>query len=217
MGNNPISLTDPDGGSTQCEGCPGKGTTTDPYQLQEVVIRGTPKPSTLATVVDVGTDFLPFSGIKDVYRGYQSGNGWQMAMGIGFIAFDAATFGSGSLLRGGIKTAMKAEKLIDIYQGTKKAGKYFGQSVNLAKRYTNKVLKKEFIQKPKLIAKVPERIADAVEQQLISIHGTVKHGNGMGGNKRLQMSLKNQIENKEVMKEAMDFLDNNVPNWMIKF
>ena len=39
----------------------------------------------------------------------------------------------------------------------------------------------------------------------------------MGANKRLQMSLKNQIENKELMKAAMDYLDNNVPNWMTKF
>lgn len=119
-------MIDPDGG---CTTCPNGGKAGDTYNhsewgtltsdgkdnwnssqygtiLNDVVIPGGGS-SGLSTAVDIGTDFLPFSGIKDVYRGYQSGNGWQMAMGIGFIAFDAATLGTGSLAKGSLKLVLK--------------------------------------------------------------------------------------------------------------
>ncbi len=117
-----------------------------------------------------------------------------------------------------IKVAKHSEKFVYIYKGrkvidetTKKTGIYFGQTINNLKRYSEKVRIK---MKYKDIIKVPARIADAVEQQLISIHGTTKYGNGMASNKRLQMSLKRQIENKDLMQEAKEFLDKNVEKWM---
>ncbi|WP_181161670.1 RHS repeat-associated core domain-containing protein [Flavobacterium sp. GSA192] len=223
MGNNPISMIDPDGGSTECEGCPGKGTAADPYRLPAVVIQGKPKSSNyfsfsnIQTSLDVlgSTEIPVVSQLADIssagmsaYQGDYTG---------AMLSLGGAIIPGMSQAKLGLKLAKRTEKLVDIYQGTKKAGKYFGQSVDLTSRYTKSGIKKEFVKAPEVIIQVPARIASAVEQQLISIHGTVKYGNGMGANKRLQMSLKNQIENKELMKEAMDYLDNNVPNWMTKF
>jgi RHS repeat-associated protein len=46
MGNNPVSMIDPDGGlSGPGDEIKGKGTTADPFQLNEIVITGTPKSS----------------------------------------------------------------------------------------------------------------------------------------------------------------------------
>jgi hypothetical protein len=61
MGNNPISLTDPDGGSTDCPTCPGSGTTTDPWILNEVVVYSKPK---------IGNDIGNFMNGFSVYGGF---------------------------------------------------------------------------------------------------------------------------------------------------
>jgi hypothetical protein len=64
--------------------------------------------STAEKVADVATDFIPIVGAsKDIYKGIRDGNGWQVALGAGFLIFDIATLGSGSLVKGGIKTAAK--------------------------------------------------------------------------------------------------------------
>jgi hypothetical protein len=238
MGNNPINLIDPDGGMTDP---PTNGKVGEKFNhpdhgmltyngnywldgsgqaiLNEVVLTGQGKSNFLNSAVRIGADFTPFVGsIWDIVEGVNNGDGWQVAMGAGFLVLDVVTLGSSSIVKGTLKTTLKAaknsDKLVDIYKATKNGKRYFGQSVDLAKRYTKEEAGKIG---PELITQVPERLKNAVEQQLISIHGTTKYGNGLGANKRLQMSLKNQIENKELMKEAMDFLDTNVPNWMIKF
>jgi RHS repeat-associated protein len=115
MGNNPISMIDPDGGycydsngnSIKCGDSSYNNKTNHQVQLEEVVITGPPK-STAYKVADVATDFIPVvGGAKDIYKGWKSGNPWQVAMGVGFIAFDLATLGSGSLIRGSVKTVGK--------------------------------------------------------------------------------------------------------------
>jgi hypothetical protein len=220
MGNNPINLIDPDGGWTEGDPIdppsPGFPGSSVPITLDEVVITITPKGNSWSAMdfVHTGLDgigLIPaFGEIADganalIYlaEGDHINAGLSAAAMIPLAGYGATA----------IKYGRKAEKLVDIYSATKNGKKYFGQSVNLVTRYTRKVTKEI---RPVLLAKVPKRLANAVEQQMISIHGTVKYGNGMGANKRLQMSLKNQIENKEVMKEAMNFLDSNVPGWMNK-
>jgi RHS repeat-associated protein len=65
-------------------------------------------PSLGEKVADIVTDFIPIvGGAKDIYQGIKQGNGWKVALGIGSIAFDLATLGGGSLLKGGIKAGLK--------------------------------------------------------------------------------------------------------------
>jgi hypothetical protein len=230
MGNNPIGMIDPDGG--YCYDSNGNtipcgdfkefnNSTSHMTFLNEVVVTGAPKSnnyfsfSNIQTGLDVlgSTEIPVISQLGDIgsagmsaYQGDYSG---------ALLSLGGAVIPGMSQAKLGLKLAKKSERLIDIYQGTKNGGKYFGQSVNLTKRYGKEEANKVG---PNLLGKVPERLANAVEQQLISIHGLHKlkkgMGNGLGGNGRLQMSLKNQIKNKETMKEAMHWLDNNVDNWM---
>lgn len=59
-------------------------------------------------VADTVTDFMPIvGGAKDIYKGFESGNGWQVAMGVGIIILDVATLGSDELLIGAGKTIGK--------------------------------------------------------------------------------------------------------------
>lgn len=225
MGNNPIGMIDPDGG--YCYDSNGNtipcgdfkefnNSTSHMTFLNDVVIQGKGKSNSWSAMdfVHTGLDGIGLiPGLGEIADGTNAllylAEGDHINAGLSAAAMIPLA-GYGAVA---IKYGRKAEKLVDIYSATKKGKKYFGQSVNYATRYTKKVAKEI---EPVLLAKVPKRLANAVEQQMISIHGTVKYGNGMGANKRLQMSLKNQIENKEVMKEAMDFLDTNVPGWMNK-
>ena len=53
--------------------------------------------------VDV-IDFIPFAGSgRDVYRGIRDGNLIMFAVGVGGVALDVFTFGSGSIVKGAIK------------------------------------------------------------------------------------------------------------------
>ncbi len=59
-------------------------------------------------VAETLIDFVPIAGgLKDIYQGYQNGNGWQMAMGAGIIGLDILTLGSSSLAKGTAKTVGK--------------------------------------------------------------------------------------------------------------
>lgn len=64
------------------------------------------------TVVEVAgkmKDFIPFSGLVDIYEGIKNGNGMQVLEGAGSVVFDAATgFGIGTLIKGAAKVAVKA-------------------------------------------------------------------------------------------------------------
>jgi RHS repeat-associated protein len=50
-------------------------------------------------VLDAVTDWLPGSGVKDVYRGIKSGNGWQIAGGVLSLGLDLVTGGLGGAAR----------------------------------------------------------------------------------------------------------------------
>lgn len=63
---------------------------------------------TAEDVLDTALDFVPIAGgIKDIYRGIQSGNGWMVALGAGSIVLDVFTLGGSSLAKGAIKTGLK--------------------------------------------------------------------------------------------------------------
>ena len=60
-------------------------------------------------VLDTILDFVPIvGGGKDIYQGIQDGNGWMVALGVGSIILDVATLGSASLVKGVVKTGIKA-------------------------------------------------------------------------------------------------------------
>jgi RHS repeat-associated protein len=109
--NNPISLNDPYGLSAESLIDPHKHgfVKNDPNVLKEVVVTAKKnKPSTVANIIDVATDFVPLvSGGKDIYKGIRDGNGWQVAAGLGSIVLDIFTFGGASIEKGIVKTAIK--------------------------------------------------------------------------------------------------------------
>jgi hypothetical protein len=107
MGNNPISLTDPDGGSTQCEGCPGKGTTNDPYQLQEVVIRTRTRNASGFSDNSLWRYTPGFGSGLDAYDAFARGDYWTGAFHSALAITDIASLGAGSLATGGLKAAVK--------------------------------------------------------------------------------------------------------------
>ncbi len=60
-------------------------------------------------VLDTTLDFVPIAGgIKDIYKGIRDGDGWQVAMGAGSLVLDVLTLGSASLVKGAVKTGIKA-------------------------------------------------------------------------------------------------------------
>lgn len=76
---------------------------------------------TTGDVLRTGADFVPFVGSGlDIYEGIRDGDGWQVAMGVGFVVLDVFTLGSASLIKGAVKTGVKvgARKLVG------KAGKH---------------------------------------------------------------------------------------------
>jgi|GEM_PF-2275697 hypothetical protein len=179
MGNNPVSTIDPDGG---CTICPNNGKAGDTFNhpaygtltsdgngnwnssqygtiLNDVsVSKGS---STLSTAGDIALGFVPFSSTIDMYKGARDGNWGQFAMGAAFVTFDALTLGTGSLVEGGIKAAIKVgEKQLakDAFEDLAKSGiKYtkssmtLGREVHASYRITNVVkgvAEKEFRQIP---------------------------------------------------------------------
>lgn len=236
MGNNPISMIDPDGGNcfdsnnnpVPCGDMNQayNNSTNNITQLDAVIIGGNPKTNYVSSGAYGWNDgsaerfwneYMPLtSSFNTFIEGAKNGNKSDMAWGAALFVLDIFSFGEGSV---GVKAISKSEKLIDIYTATRNGRKYVGQSVNYLTRYTKGIFKE---MRPQLIAKVPARLANAAEQQMMSVHGLFNKtddilksvGNGLADNRRLQMSLKNQIENKKLMKEAMEWLDTNVPQWM---
>ncbi|WP_422858990.1 RHS repeat-associated core domain-containing protein [Flagellimonas sp. S174] len=64
---------------------------------------------TAEDVIDTTLDFIPIvGGAKDIYKGIRDGNGWQVALGVGSLALDIFTLGSASVVKGAVKTGIKA-------------------------------------------------------------------------------------------------------------
>lgn len=56
----------------------------------------------------IAADFTPLIGPSwDIIEGINDGNGWQIAMGVGFLALDVVTLGSSSVIKGSVKTIAK--------------------------------------------------------------------------------------------------------------
>lgn len=73
-----------------------QGQNTSPYNSYNGLALG----DTGRTVIG----FVPFVGSGlDIYEGYRNGNWVQFGIGIGGLALDVATLGSGSLIKGGVK------------------------------------------------------------------------------------------------------------------
>jgi RHS repeat-associated protein len=72
-------------------------------------------------VLDAVTDWLPGSGVKDVYRGIKSGNGWQIAGGLLSLGLDAVTGGFGGIVKKGATNLAKsaAKSFLKTSVGTK--------------------------------------------------------------------------------------------------
>jgi len=142
-GNDPIANIDVDGLA------PIPGLSGTWANLGEVIVKAAPKAAQVAKTgttalkianiavktADIVTDFIPIvSGGKDIYNGIKSGNGWQIALGVGSIALDIFTFGGSSITKGIIKTAVrestemlvKEEVKVIITQGIKKELPKFG-------------------------------------------------------------------------------------------
>ena len=112
--DNPILMNDPLGLEATAVvpvKKPKFSTPEKPIDLPEVVVtsKAPKKPeSTVEKIIDIGTDMLPIvGGVKDIYRGLRDGDGWQVAIGVGSLAFDFFTMGGGSILKGGIKNLLK--------------------------------------------------------------------------------------------------------------
>lgn len=69
----------------------------------------------------------------DIYEGIQSGDNWQVALGVGGLILDVVTLGSSSIIKGAIKTGVKQ----GIKAGVKVAAKDVGQS--LTKNITHSI------------------------------------------------------------------------------
>jgi len=188
MGNNPISNVDPDGGSIDCPDCPNNGGTDGVWNssdglsyeyndgqwqpiiggsLNEVVINGQASGGALASVARTTADFIPLVGSGlDIYEGIRDGDGWQVAMGVGFLALDIFTFGGGSVIKGGIKTSIKigarevAEEGID--QVVKK-------SIKIQRHHI--IPKKVFKDTPELIKLMKRDVGQNLKKLPSGFHG----------------------------------------------
>ncbi|MFS4454737.1 RHS repeat-associated core domain-containing protein [Maribacter sp. 2304DJ31-5] len=80
---------------------------------------------TTEDVVDMALDFVPVvGGLKDIYNGIQEGNGWMVALGAGSIVLDVFTLGGSSIVKGAIKTGIKAGGRSLAKRTLKKGAKY---------------------------------------------------------------------------------------------
>lgn len=63
----------------------------------------------LTTIGETALDMTPVVGsVIDIYNGVKTGNGWQLAAGIGGLALDVLSFGTASILKGAGKGIVKA-------------------------------------------------------------------------------------------------------------
>jgi len=83
------------------------------------------------TAADVGNtiaDFVPLAGgVNDIRIGLNTGNNWQVALGIGSIVLDIFTLGSSSLVKGVVKTGIKAGIRSTAKKSVKKGVKTWNQ------------------------------------------------------------------------------------------
>ncbi|ELM3645112.1 RHS repeat-associated core domain-containing protein [Flavobacterium psychrophilum] len=176
---NPINMIDPTGMEGEKAIDPPVNN-SKPIVLDEVVIQGH-KRSTASKVADVATDFCPIvGGCKDIYKGYNSGNNWQIAMGVGILVLDIATLGSDELLIGSAKTIGKEiveQEAKNIVYHSIEGGitKYVGITNNFARREAEHLAKKGIKIEP-LMQGLTRTDARAVEQALIEINGLSKNG-----------------------------------------
>ncbi|MEO1013139.1 MAG: hypothetical protein AAFX53_17730 [Bacteroidota bacterium] len=88
---------------------------------------------TAEDVADTVLDFVPIAGgVKDIYKGIRDGDGWQVAMGAGFVVLDVFTLGSASLVKGAVKTGVKV--------GGKALARNAARGVNVASSTGGRVL-----------------------------------------------------------------------------
>jgi RHS repeat-associated protein len=95
-------------------------------------------------VLRTGADFIPIVGSGlDIYEGIRDGNGLQALAGVGFLIVDVATLGSGSLVKGAVKTAVKQGVKSTFPNAVKKFTKHAGEFTSISdvnayvKRATN--------------------------------------------------------------------------------
>jgi hypothetical protein len=87
---------------------PGEGIFYFPGDIEKVEEEFDDSSFTAMDGVRAAADILPIVGsVWDINDGIRDGNGWQVAMGVGFLALDVATLGSGSLVKGALKTGFK--------------------------------------------------------------------------------------------------------------
>ena len=86
---------------------------------------------TAADAVDIATDFIPIvGGVKDIYKGIQSGSWWQVGLGVGSIVADVLTLGTATLAVGATKVAIKQGAKAVAKSTFKTVGKNVDQIVN---------------------------------------------------------------------------------------
>jgi RHS repeat-associated protein len=135
-------------------------------------------PGKLEGAADVITDFVPVVGsLKDIYNGYNEGNPWLMAFGVGFLIVDVATFGSGSIIKGAVKQGIK--------QGTKQAAK------NSAKIHKHHLIPKKVFKETAELANVMKR---DIGQNLKKLPSGF-HGNHPSYSDYVQRRITEMIEN----------------------
>jgi RHS repeat-associated protein len=62
---------------------------------------------TTSGVLRTLADFTPLGSVLDIKEGIESGDGWQVALGVGSLVLDVFTLGSASLVKGAVKTGIK--------------------------------------------------------------------------------------------------------------
>ncbi len=99
-------------------------------------------------VLDTALDFVPIvGGVKDIYKGVRDGNWWDVALGVGSIVADVVTLGSSSLVKGVVKTGIKAGTRAYVKKAANKAingvaSQYTGVVSRQAAKTGNTALKK---------------------------------------------------------------------------
>ncbi|WP_333694373.1 RHS repeat domain-containing protein [Flavobacterium sp.] len=169
-------------------------------QLDEVVVSGSSSSNSGSTagdvateVADVVTDFIPIVGsVKDIYNGFDKGDGWQVAMGVGFLIVDVATLGSGTIVKGAVKQGIK--------QGTKQAAK------NSVKIHKHHLIPKATFKKYMELADVMKR---DVGQNLKKLPAGF-HWSHKSYNKYVEKRIQEMIDNGTLNEQNIKVLQHNL-------
>ncbi|MEL6276598.1 MAG: RHS repeat-associated core domain-containing protein, partial [Bacteroidota bacterium] len=124
---------------------------------------------TAEDVLDTAMDFIPFVGsFKDIYKGIRDGDGFQLAIGVGSLLLDIVTAGSASIIKGGIKTGLKAGGKSLVRNTTKKGRRVFwsggDHAMNTAMKFAQKHGMKtlEMTKRGKLLSKMDRLLPRSV-------------------------------------------------------